>query len=80
MEVVIAVTFVITGGMSTHIAAVTLDAAAAAEAIAVVASHGDFVSRFIILVMDCVMTRGTVLALVARVLDALGPSLFARGM
>ncbi len=44
VEVVVAVTFVVAGGMSTCIAAVTLAAAATAGAVAVVASHGEFVS------------------------------------
>ncbi len=80
MEVVIAVTRVIAGGMSTRIAARTGAAAAAAGAFAVVTGHGDVVSRIIVLMMARVLARGTILALVARVLAALGPGVLTRGM
>ncbi len=57
VEVVIAVTLVIAGGILTLIAMVTAAAAAAAGAFTVVASHGDLVSRIIILMMAYVLTQ-----------------------
>ena len=80
VEVVVTVTFIVAGGMSTRIAVVTVAATATAGAFTVVASHRDFVSRIIMLMMACVLIRGTVLALVARVLAALGSSVFAWGV
>ncbi len=44
VEVLFAVTFVIAGQISTHIAALTVAAAAVTGAFAVVASHRDLVS------------------------------------